>query len=169
MFVYSHFTETPPIWSWERNPSFLRLFCHKKCWPPQIVLSQNNRSDLQFCTIFRVLLQQQLQSLHGGAMRCHRGSNRTVNSRSHHHLNHEIKKTDERCEEGSRGEDASPQDQNDDLVGWHHLWGAPPQVWLTLPSQLGNGRAASSWRPIPPWGTQTTQVAWQSSLSHTNT
>jgi hypothetical protein len=28
VFVYSHFTENPPIWSWETNPSFLRWFCH---------------------------------------------------------------------------------------------------------------------------------------------
>jgi hypothetical protein len=28
VFVYSHFTENPPIWSWEINSSFLRWFCH---------------------------------------------------------------------------------------------------------------------------------------------
>jgi hypothetical protein len=31
VFVYSRFTENPPIWSWETNTSFLRWFCHT--WP----------------------------------------------------------------------------------------------------------------------------------------
>jgi hypothetical protein len=28
VFVCSRFTENPPIWYWETNPSFLRWFCH---------------------------------------------------------------------------------------------------------------------------------------------
>jgi hypothetical protein len=32
VFVYSHFAENSPIWSWETNPSFLRWLCQSWLW-----------------------------------------------------------------------------------------------------------------------------------------